>query len=160
MVKENEKVEKIALKCVEELLEKMGFIGEVSTEKSVEEGRERVLVNIKTEESNFLIGQYGTNLEAFQHLARVVIRKKVEERIDLVVDVNSYRQEKSDSIIKLARDLAEEALSENRAMALRPMSAYERRLVHMELSKNEKIKTESVGEGEDRKVIIKPLNLV
>lgn len=154
------KTEEIARECVENLLEKMGFKGEVSAEKTIEEERERILINIKTEESNFLIGQYGTNLEALQHLARIAVRKKIEEKIDLVVDVNFYRQEKSDSIIKLARNLAEEALTENRAMALRPMSAYERRLVHMELSKNEKVATESVGEGEDRKVIIKPVNLV
>lgn len=160
MEKENLKTEEIARECVENLLEKMGFKGEVSAEKTIEEERERILINIKTEESNFLIGQYGTNLEALQHLARIVARKKIEEKIDLVVDVNFYRQEKSDSIIKLARSLAEEALTENRAVALRPMSAYERRLVHMELSKNEKVATESVGEGEDRKVIIKPVNLV
>ena len=154
------KTEEIVKECVEELLAKMGFNGEVSVEKTNEEEKERVLANIKTEESNFLIGQYGLNLEALQHLARVMVRKRMEEKIDLVVDVNFYRREKSDSIIKLARNLAEEALTENRAMALRPMSAYERRLVHMELSKNDKIKTESVGEGEERKVIIKPASLV
>ena len=160
MEEKNVKTEEIVKECVEELLAKMGFNGEVSVEKTNEEEKERVLANIKTEESNFLIGQYGLNLEALQHLARVMVRKRMEEKIDLVVDVNFYRREKSDSIIKLARNLAEEALTENRAMALRPMSAYERRLVHMELSKNDKIKTESVGEGEERKVIIKPASLV
>ena len=153
-------MEKIVEESVRELLEKMGFSAEVSVEKSVEEERIKVSVNIETKESNFLIGQYGTNLEALQHLVRVVVRNKVEEKIDLSVDVNSYRKEKTESLINLARNLAEEALEKNQAVALRPMSAYERRLVHMELSKNEKIKTESVGEGEDRKVVIKPASLV
>lgn len=160
MEKENMPVEKIAEECVRDLLEKMGFDGKISVEKSVEEDRIRIAVNIEAEDSNFLIGQYGANLEAFQHLARVMVRKNVEEKIDLMVDVNAYRKEKTDSIIKLARNLAEEALSENRAVALRPMSSYERRLVHMELSQNEKIKTESVGEGDDRKVVIRPTSLV
>jgi len=160
MEQENMPVEKIAEECVKDLLAEMGFSGETSTEKSSEEGRTKIVVNIETKDSNFLIGQYGTNLEALQHLARMLIRKKVEEKVDLVVDVNFYRKEKSDSIIKLARNLAEEALAENRAVALRPMSPYERRLVHMELSKNENIKTESIGEGEDRKVVIKPISLV
>lgn len=160
MEKENVSMEEISQQCLEGLLKKMGFKGEISTEKSIEEDRTRILVNIKTEDSNFLIGQYGVNLEALQHLARIIVRKKIEEKIDLVVDVNFYRQEKSESILKMARDLAEEALRENRAVAFRPMSAYERRLVHTELSKNEKVKTESIGEGEERKVIIKPVSLV
>lgn len=160
MEKEIKPVEETAEECVKELLEKMGFAGKTSVEKSIEEERARVLVNIQAEDSNFLIGQYGANLEALQHLARVMARKRIEEKIDLVVDVNFYRKEKSDSIIKMAQNLAEEAVAENRAMALRPMSAYERRLVHMELANNEKVKTESAGEGEDRKVIIKPIGLV
>jgi spoIIIJ-associated protein len=160
MEKENSKIEEISRECVEGLLEKMGFAGQISTKKSLEEDKTRILVNIETQDSNFLIGQYGVNLEALQHLSRVIIRKKIEEKIDLVVDVNSYRQEKSSSIIKMAQDLAEQALRENRAVALRPMSAYERRLVHTELSKNEKITTESVGEGEERKVVIKPATLL
>ena len=160
MEKEIKSVEKIAEECVRELLEKMGFSGETSVEKSVEEERTKIVVNIQAGDSNFLIGQYGANLDALQHLARVMARKRTEERIDLVVDVNSYRREKSDSIVKMAENLAAEALAENRAVALRPMSPYERRLVHMALSQNEKVKTESVGEGEDRKIVIKPASLV
>lgn len=160
MEKEIKSVEKIAEECVRELLEKMGFSGETSVEKSVEEERTKIVVNIQAGDSNFLIGQYGANLDALQHLARVMARKRTEERIDLVVDVNSYRREKSDSIVKMAENLAAEALAENRAVALRPMSPYERRLVHMALSQNEKVKTESVGEGEDRKIVIKPASLM
>ncbi len=160
MEKETKPVEKIAEECVRELLEKMGFVGEASVEKSVEEERTKIVVNIQAGDSNFLIGQYGANLDALQHLARVMARKRTEEKIDLVVDVNSYRREKSDSIVKMAENLAAEAVAENRDMALRPMSPYERRLVHMALSQNEKVKTESVGEGEDRKIVIKPVSLV
>jgi spoIIIJ-associated protein len=56
--------------------------------------------------------------------------------------------------------MAKQSLEENRVITLRPMSPYERRLVHMELAENEKIKTESTGEGEDRRVVIKPADLV
>lgn len=160
MEKENVLLEEISQQCLEGLLKKMGFEGEITAEKTTEEERTRVRIDIKTKESNFLIGQYGVNLEALQHLARVIIRRKTEEKIDLVVDVNSYRREKDESIVEMARNLAKEALAGNQAVALRPMSAYERRLVHTELSKNEKIKTESIGEGEDRKVIIKPTSIV
>jgi spoIIIJ-associated protein len=148
-------------KTVQEMLEKMGFPAEIEIEKtSLEEGRETIVCNIKTEESNFLIGQYGVNLQSLQHIARLLARKKIDERVNFIVDVNFYRQEKNSSIERMAREMAEEAIQERRAIVMRPMSPYERRIVHMELCKNAQVKTESIGEGEDRKVVIKPVDLI
>lgn len=148
-------------KVLSELLEKMGFgSSEVEFNKHTDEQGEIIVCNIKTDESNFLIGQHGVNLQSLQHIARILVKKVIPEKANFVLDVNSYRQEKNDSIIKLARNLAQEALTEKRAVVLRPMTPYERRIVHMELSKNEDIKTESIGEGEDRRVVIKPADLI
>ena len=58
---------------------------------------------------------------------------------------------------ELAQSLARQAITEKRPVVLRPMSAYERRVVHVTLAENSQIKTESIGEGEDRKVVIKPV---
>jgi spoIIIJ-associated protein len=158
----NPEIEKKLKEITEELISKMGFSAEVELKKTGKgEGeREMRTLNIKTEDSNFLIGQYGANLQSLQHIARILIRKKIEEKIDFIIDVNSYRAERSDSIIKLARNLAEEAIREKKAVVLRPMAPYERRIVHLELDKNEKIRTESIGEGEDRRVVIKPADLI
>lgn len=156
---ENREIEKKLEEIVSELISKMGFQSEVSVKKKDEDGRETFICDLKTDESNFLIGQYGVNLQSLQHVARVVVRKKIEDKINFVLDVNSYRQEKNDSVIKMAKDLAEQALSEKRAVVMRPMSSYERRIVHLELSKDERIKTESIGEGEDRRVVIKPVDI-
>lgn len=145
---------------VKELVEKMGFNCSVEVSATKEEEQETFVCNIKVEESNFLIGQYGVNLQSLQHIARVVARKKISEKVRFVLDVNSYRQERNESIVKFARSMAEQALREKRAIVMRPMSAYERRVVHLELSTNDQIKTESVGEGEERKIVISPLNLV
>ena len=161
-----EKQEKInfeeAIKStVEEIVEKMGVVAEVKITKiSLEEGRETVVCDIKTEDSNFLIGQYGVNLQSLQHIARLLARRKIDEKINFIVDVNSYRQEKNSSIERMAREMAEEAIQERRAIVMRPMSPYERRIVHMELSQNTQVKTESIGEGEERKVVIKPADLI
>lgn len=143
---------------VEELLARGGF--PVRTEISVEneDGEENVICNILTEQdSNFLIGQYGANLQALQHLLRLIIRKKTDDRIKFILDVNSYRQEKNRAISDMAREAAEQALSEGRSVVLRPMTAYERRLIHMTLSDDSRVATESIGEGESRKVVIKPV---
>ncbi|HLN19321.1 MAG TPA: R3H domain-containing nucleic acid-binding protein [Patescibacteria group bacterium] len=155
MENKNENLKRI----VGEMMEKMGF--EVDIEiKTPEEGQEAWEANIKTQDSSFLIGQYGVNLQSLQHIARLIVRKNIPEATNFVIDVNSYRQEKNESVVKMAQNLANEALLEKRAIVMRPMSPYERRIVHMELAKNDQIKTESIGEGDDRRVVIKPANLI
>lgn len=157
---EKEKIEQEIARIVEELVSKMGFSSTVEIKKKKEEEDDDSIIvcNIKTEDSNFLIGQYGLNLQSLQHIARVIARKRIgDEPVNFVLDVNFYRQEKNESIIRLAKNIAEEVLIEKHEVVMRPMTAYERRIVHMELSKNEMIKTESVGEGEDRRIVIKPV---
>lgn len=143
---------------IEEMMEKMGFEAEV--EMKPEEKSGALIINIKTKDSNFLIGQYGTNLQSLQYIARLIAKKSISPEANFILDVNSYRQEKNESVIKIAKSLAQEAISEKRAVVMRPMSPYERRIVHMELAKNDQIKTESIGEGDDRRVVIKPADLI
>ncbi len=157
---ENKALEEIISTVISELLDKMGFSCELEMIHEVEKDKENLVCNIKTEESSFLIGQHGINLQSLQHIARVLARKKTDDKINFILDVNNYRQEKNTSIINLAKDIADQVLGEKRAIVLRPMSAYERRLVHMELAKNPLIKTESIGEGENRKVVVKPSDAV
>ncbi len=154
---EREMLEKEITTIVEELLVKMGFAATIEIKDGQEEGKDAIIYNIKTEDSNFLIGQYGMNLQSLQHIVRVIIRKRLLEPVNFILDVNSYRQEKNDSIVRLAKNLAQEAVMEKRDVVMRPMTAYERRIVHMELSKDDRIKTESIGEGENRRIMIKPL---
>lgn len=150
------------------LLEKMGFAGKVEIVKKEdadatdkEDSEENYLVcNIAVaEDSSFLIGQYGANLQALQHIIRLLVRKQEPARINFIVDVNFYRQQKTHAIMEQAAAAVAQALAEKKAVILKPMSAYERRLVHMELSKNKNIITESVGTGEDRRVAVKPAEL-
>jgi spoIIIJ-associated protein len=159
-MEENSK--KIIQESVKELLEKAGFPSEVETAESHSDDRDGIICNVKTtEDSNLLIGQYGVNLQAFQHIARLVIRKKLsDEIVNFTLDVNSYRNQKNQAIIEQANEAAKQSINEGRVIIMKPMSAYERRLVHMELSGNDKVATESVGEGENRKILVKPVNLV
>jgi spoIIIJ-associated protein len=158
---QNAQIEEKITETIQALVEKMGFPCETEIVKSQdrEEAEKGLICNIKTKESNFLIGQYGVNLQSLQHIGRILIKQKIEQRVNLVLDVNSYRQEKNSSIIKLAIEMSEQVVREKRAVILRPMSPYERRIVHLELSKNNQIKTESVGDGENRKVVISPADM-
>jgi spoIIIJ-associated protein len=149
----------IIKETIEELLHKMGFSGSVAV-STVDED-ENMTCDITTDtDSNFLIGQHGINLQALQHLARLIVRKNIPEKIRFTLDINNYRQQKNQSIIEQAKIAAREAISQGRSIFMDPMTTYERRIVHLELSKNSQISTESVGEGESRKIVIKPANLV
>jgi spoIIIJ-associated protein len=154
----DEQTKELIKKTIEQLLEKMGFSAQVTIVAS--ENDESVICNVTTgTDSNFLIGQYGANLQAIQHLARLMVRKSLPEKVRFVLDVNSYRQQKNQSIVEQALSAAEEAESQHRAVFMKPMSTYERRIVHLELSKNPHVSTESVGEGEERKIVVKPADM-
>jgi spoIIIJ-associated protein len=146
---------------VKEILEKMTFSDfSLSVKEEAGPDGENVFLNISSKESDLLIGQYGINLRSLQHILRAMARKKTEERLNFSVDVNDYRQEKMKSILDLARGFARQAVADGRPVVMRPMSAYERRIVHMDLAGNDQVRTESVGEGEERKVVIKPVGSV
>jgi spoIIIJ-associated protein len=146
---------------LEEFIQKMGFEASIELQESVEDDQSSIVCNITTkDDSSFLIGQYGANLQAIQHIARLFVRKKTSEKTNFILDVNSYRKEKNESVIEMAKEAANQAIAEKRAVVMKPMSNYERRIVHMELSKNNQITTESIGEGEGRKVVIKPADSI
>jgi spoIIIJ-associated protein len=154
----NQKNSELLEKIVRELLEKMTFSDfkvVISEEKSPD--KESLVANIETTDSNLLIGQYGVTLKALQHIARVILRRKTEEKFKFLLDVNNYLRQRASSLTEIAQNAARQAISEKKPVVLRPMSAYERRIVHLELSENENVKTESIGEGEERKIVIRPV---
>jgi len=144
----------ILKKTITELLEKMNFKGEVFVEESKQDD---TVVNIQTQEASFLIGQSGANLDALQHVARVLANKKSEQPPQFILDVNSYKKQRVDALKELAKNVAEQILVEKVAITLRPMSAFDRRVVHLALFENDQIKTESIGQEPERRVIVKPI---
>ncbi len=154
---EKKQIEQEISTIISELIEKMGFSVIIEIEKDADSEFSALVYNIKTSDSSFLIGQYGMNLQALQHMIRIIVRKKITDPINFILDVNNYRKEKNDSIIHLASAMADEACAKKETITMRPMTAYERRVVHLELSKNKKVKTQSVGDGEDRRISITPI---
>ncbi|MFA6296859.1 MAG: R3H domain-containing nucleic acid-binding protein [Patescibacteria group bacterium] len=142
---------------VEDLILKMGINGKTNARIDEKEGKEIVCLNIEADDANYLIGQRGCNLFAIQHLAKVFLKRKNSvSEIPFYIDVNNYRQEKEEYLKKIALDTAEKVVRINKEIVLRPMTAYERRVVHMCLANNELVCTESIGEDPNRKIVIKP----
>jgi spoIIIJ-associated protein len=120
------------------------------------DNREVLRINIESEDGSLLIGQGGSHLVALQHLLRAIIKRKTGELFSFVVDVNNYRSERHDFLKQLAETSARRAATKKEEVVLRPMTSYERRLVHKTLSENDFVMTTSVGEEPERKVVIKP----
>lgn len=92
-----------------------------------------------------------------EHIVKVIAKKIQLDRIN--VDVNNYKKDRERLIGELAKAAARKVLAEKRDVELPVMNAYERRIVHVELATRPDVKTESVGEGSDRHIIVKPLSL-
>ena len=161
----SEENNKLIKETVVELLSVMGLDANIEEERieNVGEGQEVYTINLITDDPNLLIGQYGSNLQSLQHLASIIIRRKSLEKngdegnneIRFNIDINDYKKQKRESIIKLADTIANQVVYNKNSVALRPMSAYERKVVHMEISSRENLITESVGDDLMRRVIIK-----
>ncbi len=153
-----EQQEKLIKETTQEMLDKMGFEAKVivTTSLSEDNDRENMVVEIDSPDSKFIIGKQGTTLISLQHILKLLVRSKTDDYVNFSVDVNGYKKQQENYIKDMAQDVAQEVILNGRASTLEPMNSYDRRLVHLELEKNPKVKTESIGEGEDRKVIISP----
>ena len=147
--------EKIIKETVNELLRIMNFEGKVIIDNS-DEGN--ILVSIQTEEAGFLIGQAGVSLDALQYITRMLVNKKTEQPIQFLLDVNDYRKHRIELLRTLAKNIAKQALVEKITVTLQPMSAYERRIIHLALAEDPQISTESIGQGLERRIVVKPIN--
>ncbi len=140
-------------KIIEEFFKRMTFEARVEITKSPEE---TILINLKVEEPQILIGQGGETLREIQHLVKMVLYKKLGEQVFIDLDINDYKKKKIDYLKDLARTSADEVFLEKKEKVLFPMSAYERRIIHMELANRSDVTTGSIGEEPERKVVIKP----
>ncbi len=138
---------------IEELLKVMDFEGEVELDNRESDF---VRLNIVSPEAGFLIGRSGENLRALQQVVRALANKKLGEAVRFIIDVNDYQKSRLELLREMARDLAREAIEQKISKWLAPMNAYERRAIHLELADFSGIKTESEGEGEERRVVIRP----
>lgn len=124
----------------------------------IKEDETGILFKIKSEDmSQFIIGHHGANLFAIEHIVHGIARtQKIEKKF--TIDVNDYKMRKESALITKVYEVAKKVLKDRRPIVLRAMNAYERRLVHTTLESNDDVTTESIGEGRDRKVVIKLLS--
>jgi spoIIIJ-associated protein len=142
----------LAAMVLREILDRMGIDAEVS---AFDDG-ERIILDAHGSESALVIGKRGATLDAPQHLVNRAVFKTPGETVPLTVDAEGYRGRREDHLVDLATRIAEQAAQSGRPVALEPMSAQERRIVHRTLASHPQVATESEGEGTARRVVVFP----
>lgn len=141
------------------LLEHMSVQADVSVSLGEPDDPEQaapVLVDIQGDDLSLLIGRQAETLSALQLITRLIVGKEIGRAAHIIIDVAGYRQRRDDNLRKLAQKMAKQAVSSGRRQTLEPMSASERRIIHLELRDSEEVTTESIGEEPRRKVVIIP----
>lgn len=103
-----------------------------------------------------IIGRNGRTLQALEYLTNAVLNRHEDTGMRITVDVGGYKYRKDEKLRQIARQAAERVREQGQSYTLKPMSAAERRVIHMELADDPTVRSESTGEGQSRRVVVKP----
>jgi spoIIIJ-associated protein len=125
-------------------------------EPAPDEKNPPLVFDIHGPEAEELVGRRGDTLAALQRIARLIVGRELSTQVRFVVDVGGFKERRKDTLCRLAKQLAKQAVDTDRTIVLEPMPPQERRVVHLALRDDPTVSTESVGEGDRRKVTIVP----
>jgi spoIIIJ-associated protein len=160
--KENNHVADPILDATESIVSKLiyhlGMKAQVSAhyDETSTDDRRIIQVDIRGDNLSALIGRHAETLTAFQHIASLMVGKQTEQWVQLVVDVEGYRERREKQVRQLALRMVDQVIKTGRKATLEPMTASERRAIHIELRGHPAVTTESTGEEPHRKVVIIP----
>ena len=120
------------------------------------DGRRNIHVDIRGKDLSVLIGRRSETLGAFQYVASLIVGKDTQQFVQLIVDVEGYRDRRERQLIQMAKRMADQVAKSGRRQTLEPMPSSERRVIHIALREHPDVKTESTGEEPYRKVVIYP----
>jgi spoIIIJ-associated protein len=153
-------VANVATEILQTLLTLLEVEGVVTPAVYPDEGGEQptapVAFNIEGDDLGILIGRRGQTLAALQYVLRLIVGHKTETWVPIIVDAEGYKERRHEALKALALRMADHVKTRGSPFTLEPMPPYERRIVHLALADNPEVYTESIGEGESRKVVIRP----
>ncbi len=153
---ESREVSEIAVDVLRDLLGHMGVRATVSVRDDSGGPALPVVLDVEGDDLGILIGRQGETLRDLQYITRLIVSRKVQHWVNVLVDVGGYKKRRERVLTELAQRMAERVVAEGRPVSLEPMPPHERRIVHMALRDHEFVTTESTGEGRRRKVVILP----
>jgi len=158
---ERSEIYETAKGILEKLLELMDLTATVALSEEFtaidEEGNTSSIgLNIEGEDLGILIGRRGQTMVSLQHIVRLIMSHHTQERLPIVLDVEGYKQRRCEGLRALAMRLADQVNMRKMPFAMEPMTAFERRVIHLALADHPDVMTESTGVGDARKVVITP----
>ena len=146
----------IAVKNVEEFLKE--FLNKLEKDEKIEYSikadKSGVYVNINDKNLGYLIGHRGETLYALQNVLSAIAGKKIENKVRVFLDIESYRAKREKTLEELAEKISKTVIKTKKSITLEPMQAYERKIIHSKLQNNELVTTKSIGEEPRRRVVI------
>ena len=156
-----ENVANVATDVLQRLLDLMNVPGEIDVVPQPAPAEDSdapasVALNIEGDDLGILIGRRGQTLAALQYIVRILVGRQVKTWTPVVIDVEGYKQRRYEALRTFARQMAERVKARGAPFTLEPMPPYERRIIHLTLANSPDVMTESVGQDEERKVVIRP----
>lgn len=146
----------IAVKNVEEFLKE--FLNKLEKDEKIEYSikadKSGVYVNINDKNLGYLIGYRGETLYALQNVLSAIAGKKIENKVRVFLDIESFRAKREKTLEELAEKISKTVIKTKKSITLEPMQAYERKIIHSKLQNNELVTTKSIGEEPRRRVVI------
>ncbi len=146
-------VERTALEVAENLFAGFSIQCSVSWEQ---EDRPALWISLRGKDADVMVGPHAQTLDSVQYLFRTLLHRMMEGDYNVVLDADGYRKRRQRSLESLARKMADQAVKSGRNVRMKPMPAHERRVIHMILRKDKRVKTESSGKGHERAITIIP----
>lgn len=143
---------------VSEILENILSLIGLEGSFEVEEKEEAVFVAIESPDPGILIGRNGETLSSLQLILNLIVSRQMEEGASkrIVVDVSDWRKSKEEDLAQKTKGWAQKVIETKEPMELLPMPAWQRRIVHLEIENTLGVKSESIGEGPERRLVISP----
>ncbi|MBR61931.1 MAG: hypothetical protein CL904_04650 [Dehalococcoidia bacterium] len=152
-------VVKTVSNVLDNLLNLMGVDAVSTLRHAIGEDGGGPVFNVEGEDSGLLIGRRGETLRGLQFLVNFISNIELGFRPEAIIDVGGYQERRKKSLQNMARNVSLKVAQSGRSITLEPMSAYDRRLVHLALSDNPEVITQSVGSGVDRQVVVSPADI-
>tara|TARA_Y100000815_G_C13323686_1_gene493301 strand:- start:663 stop:1223 length:561 start_codon:yes stop_codon:yes gene_type:complete len=146
---------RVGSQIIEHLIQKMGV--NVSVSLTTNNHKDSIVFELTGDDAGVLIGRRGETLNALRLLTNTMISREFNKRISVAIDIDGYQFRRDKSLERLAKNMAQKVIGNNKPIDLEPMSPAERRIIHASLTNNKKVTTISNGNGFDRHVVIKPV---
>lgn len=117
-----------------------------------------IFIDIKGESAGTLIGYRGETLNAMQSILSSIANRNFNNKIRLILDIENYREKRAKKLEELAEKISKTVLRTGKSITLEPMTAYERKIIHSKLQENTRVETHSIGEGDNRRIVISKIS--